>query len=176
MAEKKYILSKEVAEKKLRRMALQVAEQNYEELQLVLIGIKEHGLVIAQKICTYLKDVFNGEVIVVELSLNKKKPAGVTLYPVIDFNGKAILLIDDVANSGSTMLYALKPLLEAYPKKIQTLSLVERTHKSFPIHVDYVGISISTTLDEHIYVEVEGGEVGGAWMEAPEANVTDFEA
>ncbi len=165
MAEKKYILSKEVAEKKLRRMALQVAEQNYEELQLVLIGIKENGLVIAHKISTYLKDVFNGEVIVVELSLNKKKPAGVTLCPVIDFNGKAILLIDDVANSGSTMLYALKPLLEAYPKKIQTLALVERTHKSFPIDVDYVGVSISTTLDEHIYVEVEGGEVGGAWME-----------
>lgn len=167
MAEKKYILSKEVAEKKLRRMALQVAEQNYEELQLILIGIKENGLVIAHKISTYLKDVFKGEVIVVELSLNKKKPAEVTLHPGIDFNGKAILLIDDVANSGSTMLYALKPLLEAYPKKIQTLALVERTHKSFPIDVDYVGISISTTLDEHIYVEVEGKEVGGAWMEAP---------
>ena len=166
MAEKKYILSKEVAEKKLRRMALQVAEQNYEELQLVLIGIKDNGLVIAHKISSYLKGVFNGEVIVVEISLNKKKPADVTLHPVIDFNGKAILLIDDVANSGSTMLYALKPLLEAYPKKIQTLALVERTHKSFPIDVDYVGISISTTLDEHIYVEVEGGEVGGAWMEA----------
>lgn len=167
MAEKKYILSKEVAEKKLRRMALQVAEQNYEESQLVLIGIKENGLVIAHKISTYLKDVFNGEVIVVELSLNKKKPADVALHPGIDFNGKAILLIDDVANSGSTMLYALKPLLETYPKKIQTLALVERTHKSFPIDVDYVGVSISTTLDEHIYVEVEGEEVGGAWMEAP---------
>ena len=165
MAEKKYILSKEVADKKLRRMALQVAEQNYEEIQLVLIGIKENGLVIAHKISTYLKDVFDGQVIVLALSLNKKKPVGVTLYPAFDFNRKAILLIDDVANSGSTMLYALKPLLEAYPKKIQTLALVERTHKSFPIDVDYVGVSISTTLDEHIYVEVEGGEVRGAWME-----------
>src|SRR5665647_29426 len=100
MAEKKYILSKEVAEKKLRRMALQVAEQNYEEQQLVLIGIKENGIVIARKISTYLKEVYNGEIIVVELTLNKKKPSVVTLHPVIDFNGKAILLIDDVANSG----------------------------------------------------------------------------
>lgn len=165
MAEKKYIMSKEVADKKLRRMALQVAEQNYEEQQLVLIGIKENGIVIARKISAYLQEVFKGELIVVELMLNKKKPAGVTLKPVMDFNGKAILLIDDVANSGRTMLYALKPLLETYPKKIQTLALVERTHKSFPIDVDYVGLSISTTLDEHIYVEVEGGEVGGAWME-----------
>jgi pyrimidine operon attenuation protein / uracil phosphoribosyltransferase len=165
MAEKKYILSKEVADKKLRRMALQVAEQNYEEPQLVLIGIKENGMVIAYKISAYLQDVFKGEIIVVELSLNKRKPAVIILNPMVDFNGKAIILIDDVANSGSTMLYALKPLLESYPKKIQTLALVERTHKSFPIDVDYVGLSVSTTTDEHIYVEVTGTEVGGAWIE-----------
>lgn len=170
MAEKKYILTKEVAEKKLRRMALQVAEQNYEEPQLILIGIKENGLVIARKISSYLKEAYDGEVMVVALTINKKKPADVILAPLTDFNGKAIILIDDVANSGSTMLYALKPLLETYPKKIQTLVLVERTHKSFPIDVDYVGISISTTLDEHIYVEVEGEEIGGAWME--ESNVS----
>ncbi|MEO6732804.1 MAG: phosphoribosyltransferase family protein [Ferruginibacter sp.] len=170
MAEKKYILSKEVADKKLRRMALQVAEQNYDEPQLVLIGIKENGLVIANKISNYLREVYNGDIMVVELLMNKKKPGVITLEPVVDFNGKTILLIDDVANSGSTMLYALKPLLEAYPKKIQTLALVERTHKSFPIDVDYVGLSISTTLDEHIYVQVEDGEIGGAWMEAKELN------
>jgi len=165
MGEKKYILSKEVADKKLRRMVLQVAEENYDEQQLVLIGIKENGLVIARKISAYLSEIYNGEIIVVELTLNKRKPAEVTLNPAIDYNGKAILLIDDVANSGSTMLYALKPLLETHPKKIQTLALVERTHKSFPVFVDYVGLSISTTQDEHIYVEVDGEEVGGAWME-----------
>lgn len=165
MADKRYILSKVVVDKKLRRMALQVAEQNHGEPELVLIGIKDNGLVIAGKISAYLRPVYQGEIIVVALTINKKRPADVLLEPSTDFNGKAVLLIDDVANSGSTMLYALKPLLQAYPKKIQTLALVERTHKSFPIDVDYVGMSISTTLDEHIYVEVEGGEVGGAWMQ-----------
>jgi pyrimidine operon attenuation protein/uracil phosphoribosyltransferase len=165
MTEKKYILTKEIADKKLHRMALQVAEQNYDEPSLILIGIKESGLVIAHKISAYLKEVYNGEIIVVELSLNKRKPIDVSLFPEMDYNGKVVILIDDVANSGSTMLYALKPLLLAYPKKIQTLALVERTHKSFPIDVDYVGLSISTNLDEHINVEVEGGEVGGAWIE-----------
>lgn len=167
MAEKKYILTKEVTEKKLQRMALQVAEQNYDEPQLVLIGIKENGIVLARKISSYLAEIYKGEVVIVELSLNKKRPADITLEPTIDFNDKTILLIDDVANSGSTMLYALKPLLDAYPKKIQTLALVERTHKSFPVTVDYVGLSISTTLDEHINVEVDGDEIGGAWMEVP---------
>jgi len=165
MADKKYILSKETAEKKLRRMALEVAERNYGEQQLVLVGVKENGSIIANKVSNFLKDVFKGEVIVVTLALDKKRPAAITIEPNIDFNNKVILLIDDVANSGKTMLYALKPLLESYPKKIQTLALLERTHKSFPIDVDYVGMSISTTLDEHIFVEVEGAEVVGAWMQ-----------
>jgi pyrimidine operon attenuation protein/uracil phosphoribosyltransferase len=164
MAEKKYILSGQVADKKLRRMALQVAEQNYGEPELVLIGIKDNGTLIAHKISAYLREVYNGKIWVIELSMNKKSPVDITLSQPVDFNGKAILLIDDVAHSGSTMLYALKPLLGYHPKKIQTLALVERTHKSFPIYVDYVGISISTTLDEHIYVEVDGENIGGAWI------------
>ncbi|HMI79493.1 MAG TPA: phosphoribosyltransferase family protein [Ferruginibacter sp.] len=164
MPNKRYILSEEVANKKLRRMALEVVEQNYDAKQLVLIGIKTNGTVIAGKISSFLKDIFKGEVMVLELSMDKKKPAEITLSTKMDFTGKTILLIDDVANSGRTMLYALKPLLEQLPKKIQTLALVERTHKTFPIDVDYIGLSVSTTLDEHINVEVENNEVKGAWM------------
>ena len=165
MQNKKQILTAEVASRKLRRMALEVVEQNYSAAQLVLIDIKANGTVIAEKIRQNLKDVFNGEVIVLELSLNKKNPTAISLDHAVDFTDKTIILIDDVANSGRTMLYALKPLLEQLPKKIQTLALVERTHKTFPVAVDYVGLSVSTTLDEHILVEVEGGEVRGAWMD-----------
>jgi len=69
-----------------------------------------------------------------------------------------------VANSGKTLLYALKPFLDYQPQKIQTLILVERSHKTFPIHPDYVGLSIATTLQEHIYVEVNSEEVLGAYL------------
>jgi pyrimidine operon attenuation protein/uracil phosphoribosyltransferase len=162
---KNYILSKEVTEKKLRRMALEVAERNSEEKQLLLIGIKDNGVVIANTIKNYLKDVFKGEIKVIELSLDKRKPGKITLSEEVDFTDKSILLIDDVANSGKAMLYSLKPLLEAFPKKIETMALVERTHKIFPVKVDYIGFSISTTLDEHIYVEVLADKVIGAWME-----------
>lgn len=165
MKDKKYILSAGVADKKLRRMALQVVEQNYDAEQLILIGIRANGIFIANIISKYLQDVFKGEVIVLELSMDKKKPSVISLDKQMDFNGKAILLIDDVANSGRTMLYALKPLLEQLPEKIQTLALVERTHKTFPIDVDYTGLSVSTTKDEHIVVEVKNGQVAGAWME-----------
>lgn len=164
MEERNQIMTAEVANKKLRRMALQVVEQNYDEPQLVLIGIKHSGSVIAEKIRQYLKEVFSGEVIVLELTIDKKHPLDVSLDSDMDLHDKTIVLIDDVANSGRTMLYALKPLLNQLPKKIQTLALVERTHKTFPVDVDYVGFSVSTTLDEHILVEVDGGEVTGAWL------------
>ena len=163
--EKKYILSKEIANKKLRRIALELLERNYHEPQLVLVGIKENGMVIAAIIADCLKNSFKGEVILTALTIDKKQPAAITIEPAIDFNNKVVLLIDDVANSGRTMLYSLKPLLNTYPKKIQTAALVERTHKSYPIALDYVGLSVSTTLNEHIFVEVNEGEVLGAWME-----------
>ena len=146
-------------------MALEMVERNYDEPQLVLIGIKDNGIVIANKLANHLKEVFRGEVIVIALTIDKKHPDEVLIEPSIDFNDKVVVLIDDVANSGRAMLYSLQPLLQTHPKKIQTAALVARTHKSFPIALDYVGLSISTTLDEHIYVEVEEGEVEGAWMD-----------
>lgn len=164
MEQRNQIMTAEVANKKLRRMALQVVEDNYTEAQLILIGIKASGSVIAAKIGQYIKEVFTGEVVILELSMDKKHPLNISLDSEMDLNDKTIVLIDDVANSGRTMLYALKPLLNQLPKKVQTLALVERTHKSFPVDVDYVGFSVSTTLDEHILVEVEDGEVMGAWL------------
>ena len=162
---KKYILTKEIAEKKLRRMALEICERNYNETELLIIGIKGSGMVVAEKIGAYLKETFKGSVQLLSLSIDKKHPGDVTIEPAADFANRVVVLIDDVANSGRTMLYALKPLLNVYPKKIQTLALVARTHKSFPVDVDYTGLSVSTSLDEHIYVEVDAGEVLGAWME-----------
>lgn len=162
---KKYILTKEIADKKLRRMALEICERNQGESELLLIGIKGSGMVVAEKISQYIKGIFSGKVSVHCLQIDKKEPGPVQVKPRADCNNKVVVLIDDVANSGKTMLYALKPLLEAYPKKIQTLALVERTHKSFPVDIDYTGLSVSTGLHEHIYVEVEEEEVAGAWME-----------
>lgn len=146
-------------------MALEIAERNYAEPEIILLGIKENGTVIAKKIAAYLATVFSGTISVLDLYIDKKHPGAISITPAADFNGKTVILVDDVANSGRTMLYALKPLLDQYPKKIQTLALVERTHKIFPVDVDYVGLSVSTTPDEHIYVDVENGEITGARME-----------
>ncbi len=166
MSNNNYILPGAIAEKKLSRMALEIAERNYTETEIILLGIKDNGTVIAKKIAAELATVFKGSIAVLDLYIDKKQPGEITITPSADFNNKTVILVDDVANSGRTMLYALKPLLSQHPKKIQTLALVERTHKTFPVDVDYVGLSVSTTPDEHIYVDVENGEVLGARMQA----------
>jgi pyrimidine operon attenuation protein/uracil phosphoribosyltransferase len=158
------ILSKEIAEKKLRRMAMEVAERNHDKASLILIGIKENGIVIAEKIASMLTDIFPGSIEILWLSMDKKHPADILLSKTISFNDTNVILIDDVANSGRTMFYALQPLMKDHPRQVETLALLERTHKQFPIQLNYVGHSVSTTRDEMIVVKVSGGEVEGAFF------------
>jgi pyrimidine operon attenuation protein / uracil phosphoribosyltransferase len=165
MADKKYILDQATAERKLKRMAYEIIENNVEETALILAGIEENGVVIAKQIQRLLSEISGIKTELISISLDKRHPTAITLSDKTDFNNKTIIIVDDVANSGKTLLYALKPFLEFYPKKIQVLVLVERTHKAFSVRPDYVGLSLSTTIQEHIFVEVSDGQVMGAWME-----------
>jgi pyrimidine operon attenuation protein/uracil phosphoribosyltransferase len=164
---KNYILTEEVAEKKLRRLAYEILENNASEKELILAGIRDNGSVIARIIRQMLLDITGGgiEIGLIDISLDKRSPGAIELSGEGSFDGKVIILIDDVASSGKTLLYALKPFLEFHPRKIEALVLVGRTHKAFPVQPDYTGLSLSTTLQEHIYVEVEGDRVKGAWLE-----------
>ena len=162
--EKNYILDQAIAEKKLHRMALEIAENNMDEKSIILAGIRESGSVVAKCIQQILSGISNLQAELISIDLDKRKPKEVTLSSKMDFNDKVIIVIDDVANSGKTLLYAMKPFLDFQPKKIQALVLVARSHNSFPVYPDYVGISIATTLQEHIYVEVSKDKVLGAYM------------
>ncbi len=166
MTDKKYILNKEVAAQKMQRMALEIAEQlSDDSAELIIIGIRNSGMVIAEKMGLLVQQYITTPIKIISLTLDKHQPNEVVLSePNLDFNNKNIILVDDVANSGKTLLYALKPLLAFHPKRIQTLVLVERMHKLFPIKSDYIGLTIATTLQDHIQVEVKDGEVEGAYI------------
>ncbi len=165
MAEKNYILSKEEAAHKLRRLALEVAEElQGDDAELVIIGIRNSGMVIAEKIGELIKPYLHIPMEIISASLDKSMPVDTELSKPIDFNQKNILIVDDVTNSGRTLLYVLKPLLQYHPKRIQILVLVERMHKLFPVKPDHVGLSVATTSEENIHVEVIDGEINGAYI------------
>ncbi|MET0635135.1 MAG: phosphoribosyltransferase family protein [Chitinophagaceae bacterium] len=163
-ASKNYILDEVIAAKKLRRMALEIIENNDSEQEIVLAGVDDNGSVIARIIEKLISELSSIRTSLITISLDKRVPGDIKLSADPGFNDKVVIIVDDVANSGKTLLYALKPFLEYHPKKIQTLILVERSHNSFPVRPDYTGLSIASTLQEHIYVEVEGAKVKGAYL------------
>jgi len=67
-----------------------------------------------------------------------------------------LVLVDDVLNSGTTLIYGVKHFLEVPLKKFKTAVLVNRNHKKYPIKADFKGISLSTSLHEHVNIHLEG--------------------
>lgn len=161
---KNVILDADAVKRKTRRIALEIAEENTNEKEIVIAGIVGNGVVLARALAKELKQILDANIQLAEVKLNKKDPREVTLNPALDSKGKVVILVDDVANTGKTMFYALQPFFGAYPKKIQTVVLVERSHKLFPVQTDYAGITLATTLQEHISVETEGEGIVGAWL------------
>ena len=162
------ILSGEVASEKLHRMALEVAEQLTEDdNELIIIGIEGAGKFgaegtgkfIAAQVAGHLKNYISTSLKMIALHLNKHETSAITLSEDINFDNKNILVVDDVCNSGKTLLYALKPLMQFHPKRIQTLVLVERMHKLFPIKPDFVGYSIATASTDFVKVEESNGNI-----------------
>ncbi len=162
---KNCVLNAEAIKRKLRRMAFEIAEANAEEESIIIAGIAGNGTLLAEKIVEELRQIIDISIEIITIQLTKKNPVDAVIQEQIELSGKIIIVVDDVSNTGRTLLYALHPLLSFLPKKIQTLVLVERSHKLFAVQPDYVGLSIATTLQEHIRVETESGEITGAWLE-----------
>jgi pyrimidine operon attenuation protein/uracil phosphoribosyltransferase len=162
--QKNCILTPEIIKRKLRRIALQIAEENAGENALLIAGINGNGEVLANKLAEELQQLLNIRIEKTTIFLNKREPIEVSIQSGADFESKVIIVVDDVSNTGRTLLFALKPFLQSIPKKIQTAVLVERSHKLYAVQPDYVGLSVSTTLQEHISVETEGDAILGAWL------------
>jgi pyrimidine operon attenuation protein/uracil phosphoribosyltransferase len=165
MATDNLILTADIARKKLQRMAFEIIEKNIGEKEIIIAGIKDSGLIIANIIKGFLQDVFKGKISVIEIDIDKKDPKKISMSESKNFDEAVVIITDDVANTGMTLLYALKPFMDFYPKKIQVLVLVERSHKEFPVAPDYVGLSIATATDERIIVEANDKEILGARLE-----------
>jgi pyrimidine operon attenuation protein/uracil phosphoribosyltransferase len=140
-------------DQKLSRLAYEVYENNFAEKELLIVGIDGNGYKVANHLCEKLKKISPLKITLGKIKLNKDRPwEG---EPITDFEDKAfvnktIILVDDVLNSGKTLMYAVKLFLDKPVKKINTVILVDRSHTRFPVKADFVGLRLSTTLQEHI--------------------------
>ena len=152
---KSIILNNQQINHKIKRIAYQIYENNIDEKELIIAGIKTNGFVFAQKIKEALNVICNIDVILCEVIINKKKPQD-KIETSLDssvYKNKSLVLVDDVLNSGTTLIYAVKHFLDVPLKQFQTAVLVNRNHKKYPIKADFKGLSLSTSLQEHITVE-----------------------
>lgn len=163
--ERVLILDSERINWKLQRMAYQIWEHNSDETHITLIGIIGTGLSVARSLAERLSKISPLQVDVVAIDINKKKPLSGEIKLNKDVGGHSVVLVDDVANSGKTLLYALRPLLDFEVKKVMIAVLVDRKHKSFPISPDIVGHSLATTLHEHIEVETDNNNIVAAYLQ-----------
>ncbi|WP_339835295.1 phosphoribosyltransferase family protein [uncultured Flavobacterium sp.] len=151
------ILNKEEIQHKTKRIAYQIYETFVDEKEVVLAGISSNGYIFANKIAEELEKISPIKITMCEVFINKTKPQDTikTSIPKEEYSNKGLVLIDDVLNSGTTLIYGVKHFLEVPLNKFKTAVLVDRNHKKYPVKADFKGISLSTSLQEHIQVVFE---------------------
>jgi len=145
---------------KIKRIAYQIYESNVNESDIILAGIESNGFVLAKRLKTVLKKISPIEPILCKVSIDKKNPLNniKTSIPPEDYKNKSVILVDDVLNSGTTLIYGVKHFLNVPLKQFKTAVLVNRNHKKYPVKADFKGISLSTSLQEHINVVLDNND------------------
>jgi pyrimidine operon attenuation protein/uracil phosphoribosyltransferase len=152
------ILNHDEINHKIRRIAFQIYENNVNEKEVILAGIDSNGYIFAKKLKTVLQKISDINPILCKVSIDKKNPhlpIKTSIQPE-DYENKSLVLVDDVLNSGTTLIYGVKHFLNVPLKQFKTAVLVNRNHKKYPVKADFKGISLSTSLHEHVNVVLDG--------------------
>lgn len=165
---KDLILNRQQTLQKIRRMTYQMYENNIGESELIFAGVHDRGYLFAKLLYAEFQEIADIPAYLITITLDKFAPtqSEVRLDCEIDFvRNKTIVVVDDVLNTGRTFAYALRPFLKTEIKKLQTAVLIDRGgHKLFPVAADYAGFELSTTLRQHIHVELENEENFGVYL------------
>ena len=149
------ILTNEQINHKIKRIAYQILETNSSEKEIIIAGIADNGFVFAEKLKSVLDSISTIDVKLCKVNIDKKNPRKLitTSLDIKEYSNKPLILVDDVLNSGTTLMYGVKHFLEVPLKRFKTAVLVNRNHKKYPVKADFKGISLSTTLQDNITVE-----------------------
>ncbi len=152
------ILSHQEITHKIKRIAYQIYESNVDETEIILAGIDSNGYILAKKLKLILNKISTLESKLCKVFIDKKNPRKEikTSLTTEEYSNKSVVLIDDVLNSGTTLIYGVKHFLNVPLKQFKTVVLVNRNHKKYPVKADFKGISLSTSLHEHIHVNIDG--------------------
>jgi pyrimidine operon attenuation protein / uracil phosphoribosyltransferase len=161
------ILDDRKIRQKIRRLAIEILEHNESEPEIILAGINNRGMAFAKLLYTELTAISSKQITLTHLRVNPADPLATEVkleIPIEYLKDKTLIVVDDVANTGRTIFYACKPIMDTLPKKVEVAVMVDRTHKSFPVKVDYFGLSLATTLLENIDVQLPENQPFGVYL------------
>lgn len=164
---KTQILSHQNILQKVNRIAYQIYEDHYNQKEIIIAGIANNGYTFAQLLSNKIEEISAIQVQLIELKIDKKNPIGSEIEISLskkELQNKSIVLVDDVLNSGKTLIYGIQCFLKAPLKSLSVAVLVNRSHKRFPVNANYVGMSLATTLKEHIEVDFEDSKSYAAYL------------
>ncbi len=153
--EKNIILTNDQINRKIKRIAFQIYEANSTESEVIIAGINGNGFQFAKKIANQLQEISPLTIALCEVIIDKKNPLS-EISTSIDqelYKDKSVVLVDDVLYSGTTLIYGVKHFLDVPLKQFKTAVLVDRNFKKYPVKADFKGISLSTSIQEHVDVE-----------------------
>ncbi|MEQ8359034.1 MAG: phosphoribosyltransferase family protein [Cytophagales bacterium] len=153
----KFILTNDQINQKIKRMAYEIFEDNYNAKQITIVGIEGQGLAVAKALHKELEKIFPINYTLIPAEIDKKNPS--SYKPELEKYKKnieknALIIVDDVLNSGRTIMHTIQPFLSFKPSSIQVAVLINRDHKSFPVQVDFTGLSLATTIQDHVSVNL----------------------
>ena len=159
--DKKKILTNSQIKRKIKRISLQIIESNVEEKEVVLAGIEQNGFLLAKELNKMITELSNLNIKLCSLKIDKKNPLNniSTSLNSYEYKDKSIVVVDDVLNSGSTLMYAVKHFLDTELRQLKTAVLVDRNHKKFPIKADFKGVSLSTSIQNHVKVQFDKNSI-----------------
>jgi pyrimidine operon attenuation protein/uracil phosphoribosyltransferase len=158
-AVKTVVLNATQVNQKIDRLAFEIHENTYTEKEIIIAGIAGNGFKLAQLLSNRLANFSDVKVTLVQVNVNKEDPLAINASVELekaDAEDKVVILVDDVLNSGKTLIYGIRHFLQVRLKALRTVALIDRDHKRFPVKADYVGLVLSTTLQEHVRVVLDG--------------------
>ena len=144
--------------RKIKRMAFEIAESNFENEKIYFLGINNNGYNFASMLLKALQKITDKELVLSRISLKPQNPVENEISIDIEksqLSNQAIIVVDAVANTGRTLFYAMEVLMDVLPVKVETAVLVDRMHKQFPVSVNYVGMTLATTIQDNIKVDLK---------------------
>jgi pyrimidine operon attenuation protein/uracil phosphoribosyltransferase len=174
MREKAQVMNTEEIRRALLRIAHEILEHNHKHLDdIVLVGVKSRGDILAHRIAKNLEQIENIDVDVGaidvtlyrdDINLHESQIQINSTEIPFDITGKWVILVDEVLYTGRTVRAAMDALMDfGRPAAIQLATLIDRGHRELPIASDYVGKNVPTSQKEFVRVQLaEESEVDSA--------------